>query len=135
MTFTVAIARNSKYLRVDVAGPTSFRAFVALVAQIAAEIEQFEDNRILLDLRQVNGRLSTTEQQLVGELAPTRFPLLYKLASIVPEGEITRNSERSAVRHGLQVRVFQSEATALAWLLQTDSNDRSGVSARRRSQG
>lgn len=120
MGFTVAIARNSKYLRVEVAGPTSLRSFAALVAQIAAEVERFEDHRILLDLREVHGRLSTSEQQLVGELAATRFPLLYKLASIVPRGEITRNSERSAVRRGLQVRVFDSESGAVAWLLQSD---------------
>lgn len=121
MTLTVAIARNSNYLRVDVAGPASFAGFAALLAQIAAEVERFGDHRILFDLRQVQGRLSTNEQQLVGELAATRFPLLYKLASIVPQGEITRNSERSAVGLGLQLKVFHSEATAIDWLLQSDS--------------
>jgi hypothetical protein len=118
MTFSVVLGRHSGYLRVDVAGQTSLQDFEGLVARMAAEVERLEDGRILLDLRQVQGRLSTSEQQVVGEMAATRLSRLHRLASIVPRGEITRNSERSAVRAGLQVRVFDSEPGALAWLLE-----------------
>lgn len=122
MTFTVAIAPNSDYLRITVAGPTSLSSFAALVTQLAGELERFQARCVLLDLRQVQGRLSTSEQQLVGELAAKRFSPLYKLASIVPRGEITRNSERAALQLGLAVRVFDSEAGAVAWLRQSEAN-------------
>ncbi len=124
MTFKVTIVRTRAYVHVVVAGPTSLAGFTALVAQVAGQVEP--GDRVLLDLRQVEGRLSTSEQQTVGELGATRFPMLHKLASVVPRGEITRNSERTAIDKGLQVRVFDSEAGALAWLLEPAANDGAG---------
>lgn len=117
MPFDVTVERCSEYVRYNAAGRTSFKRFAGLVMLMAADIEQYEDDRVLLDLRQVEGRLSTEEQQTVGEIAATKLPLLFKLASIVPEGEITRNSERTALSKGLQMRVFDSEPGALSWLL------------------
>jgi hypothetical protein len=71
-----------------------------------------------VDLRQVEGRLTTHEQQLVGELVASKLPLVNKLASIVHVGEVTHNSERAAVGAGVQLRVFDSKFAALAWLLE-----------------
>ena len=58
------------------------------------------------------------EQQLVGEMVAARLPLLFKLASVVPVGEITRNSERAATEQGLEVKVFDDESAAMSWLLE-----------------
>jgi hypothetical protein len=118
MPFDLIVQRRPEYVRYNAAGPTSLKSFAELVVFVAADIERYEDDRVLLDLRQVKGRLTTSEQQLIGEMAATRFPLLFKLASIVPQGEVTGNSERAAVSKGLQVRVFDSEPAALAWLLE-----------------
>lgn len=118
MPFNLSVKRHPEYVRCNVAGPASLKSFAELLVTMGAEIERYEDDRVLLDLRKVQGRLSTSEQQLVGEMAAARLPLLYKLASIVPVGEITRNSERAATGKGLQVRVFDSESAALAWLLE-----------------
>ena len=117
MPFDVTVKRHPEYVRCNVAGPTSLKSFAELLVKMAADIDRFEDDRVLLDLRKVKGRLTTSEQQLVGEMAAVKLPLLFKLASIVPVGEITRNSERAAAGKGLQVRVFDSEPAALDWLL------------------
>ena len=122
MPFNVTSKRLPGYVRYNVAGPASLKSFADLVLQVAAETERYEDDRVLLDLRKVENRMSTSEQQLIGEMAATRLPLLFKLASIVAKGEITRNSERAAVNKGLQVRVFDSEPSALAWLLEPQLN-------------
>jgi hypothetical protein len=85
---------------------------------MAADIEQYEDDRVLLDLRGVEGRLTTIEQQRIGQMVAAELPLLFKLASVVPSGEITRNSEHAAAKLGLEVKVFDDEAAALFWLLE-----------------
>lgn len=48
-------------------GRPDFERFAGLVMLMAADIEQYEDDCVLLDLRQVQGRLSTEEQQIAGE--------------------------------------------------------------------
>ena len=118
MPFSVTIHRYPEYVRYNAAGRTSFKRFAGLLALMAADIDQFEDDRVMLDLRDVEGRLTTSEQQLLGELVAARLPLIFKLVSVVPRGEITRNSERTAKSNGLQVRVFDSETGALTWLLE-----------------
>jgi hypothetical protein len=120
MPFDVKVIRTPDYVRFNVIGPSSLPNFAALVPLISSEIEQFEDLRVLIDLRRVVGRLSTEAQILVGEMAAQRAQLLFKMASLVPPGEFTGNSERAAIKQGLQLRVFISEASALAWLLEAE---------------
>jgi hypothetical protein len=118
MPFDVKIERYREYVRYSIAGRTSLKRFAKLFFGMATDIEQFEDDRALLDLRGVEGRLSRVEQQLIGEMVATRLPLLFKLASVVPIGEITRNSEHAASQLGLDVKVFDEEVAALLWLLE-----------------
>jgi hypothetical protein len=118
MPFEVKVSRTAAYARYDVSGTTSLKRFARLIAGIADDVEQFEDVRVLVDLRQVDGRLLTSEQILVGDMAGRQAPMLYKLASLVPAGEFTGNSARAAERKGLELRVFISEAAALEWLLE-----------------
>lgn len=118
MPFEVTVNRHPEFVRFSAAGRTSFKRFAGLIMGMAAEIDQHEDDRVLVDLRSVEGRLTTTEQQLVGELAAAKLPMVFKLASLVPGGEVTRNSERAAIKAGLELRVFDSEPAALSWLLE-----------------
>ncbi|MDB5945171.1 MAG: hypothetical protein JWQ33_197 [Ramlibacter sp.] len=122
MPFQVTVTRFPEYVRYDAAGRTSLKRFVGLVTGVAADTEQFEDDRVLVDLRGVEGRLTAKEQVLVGEVVAMKLPLLFKLASVVPEGEITRNSESAALFKGLQIRVFDSVPVALSWLLEGKPN-------------
>ena len=117
MPFAVTVERHPDYVRFNPAGATSLKNFADLVLEMTAQIDKHEDDRVLVDLRKVEGRLSTREQQLLGEVAAARLTLVYKLASLVPRGEVTRNSETAASKAGLQMRVFDSEPAALAWLL------------------
>jgi hypothetical protein len=118
MPFEVTVERNQQYVRYNVAGVTSLKRFAGLVMLIATDVDHHEGDRVMVDLRKVGGRLTTSEQQLLGELVATQLAMIFKLASIVPEGEISRNSERSAINAGLLVRVFDSEHAAFSWLLE-----------------
>jgi hypothetical protein len=117
MPFEITVIRSAQYVRYDAAGPTSLKNFVDLISFAGAETEHYEDLKVLFDLRGVEGRLTSAEQLLVGEVVAIKLPLAFKVASLVPVGEITRNTERVAVSKGVTTRVFDSESEALLWLL------------------
>lgn len=117
MPFDVKVERHHDYVRYAIAGRTSLKRFARLFVGMSTDIDQFEDDRVLLDLRAVDGHLSRIEQLLIGEMVAARLPLLFRLASVVPLGEITRNSERAAIEQGLEVKVFDDESAGLSWLL------------------
>ncbi len=116
MAFTTQVIRHPGYVRVNAAGPTSIRDFVELIATIGQETVFWSDRRVLLDVRQVEGSLTTTEQVFLGELVAQDLSHIQRMASVVPPAQITHNSERAAQALGSQLRVFVSEAEATAWL-------------------
>ena len=118
MPFDVKVERHHDYVRYAISDRISLKRFARLFVGMSTDIDQFEDDRVLLDLRAVEVHLSRIEQQLIGEMVAARLPLLFKLASVVPVGEITRNSKRAAAEQGLAVKVFDDEAAALSWLLE-----------------
>lgn len=73
---SVTINRYPKYVRYNAAGRTSFKRFAGLLDLMAADIDQFEDDRVMIDLRDVEGRLTTSEQRLLGEVVAARLPLI-----------------------------------------------------------
>jgi hypothetical protein len=71
---------------------------------------------MLVDLRQVQGELTPTEQIFLGELVAQDLPHLERVASVVPPESITRNSETAARELGMKLRVFTSKDDAVGWL-------------------
>jgi hypothetical protein len=116
MPFTTELTRFPGYVRLQVAGPSSIREFVELVSTIGKETVYWSDRRVVVDLRQVEGALDPTEQVFLGELVAQDLAHIERLASIVPPERLTRNSERAAQELGSQLRVFDDEAEALAWI-------------------
>lgn len=116
MGFQVAISRFINYVQLTVEGPAEIKSFVELVQSIEEESLSWADRKVLVDLRGVEGRLDPTEQIFLGELVAQHLPHLEKVASVVPENQITRNSETAAQTMGMQLRVFASPAEAVAWL-------------------
>ncbi len=90
--------------------------FVELVRTVEIESHLWSDRKVLVDLREVDGALSADEQLFLGELVAQHFQHIDKVASLVPVGQLTRNSETAARGTGLQLRVFESKEAALDWL-------------------
>ncbi len=120
MPFKVTVSRSLHYVRYDAAGPTSLKSFIELATFVAADTACYEDAKVLVDLRRVDGQLTPHEQALLGEVAALKLPYVFKLASLVPAAAVTHTSERAAVDKGLTLRVFDSESEAVAWLLEVD---------------
>lgn len=116
MGFRVNITRFIDFVQLAVAGPAEMKSFVELVHDIEEESLTWADRRVLVDLREVEGRLDATEQVFLGEMVAQRLPHLERVASVVPADQITRNSEAAAQTHGMQLRVFSSREEAVAWL-------------------
>ena len=116
MGFRVNITRFIDFVQLAVAGPAEMKSFVELVHDIEEESLSWADRRVLVDLREVEGRLDATEQVFLGELVAQRLPHLERVASVVPADQITRNSEAAAQTLGMQLRVFTSREEAVAWL-------------------
>ncbi|MDB5941863.1 MAG: hypothetical protein JWQ13_1429 [Ramlibacter sp.] len=116
MAFTTRITRHPGYVQVQVAGPTSIRDFVELVSTVGQETVFWSDRKVLVDLRQVEGELTPTEQIFLGELVAQDLSHIQRMASVVPPRQLTRNSEKAAQQLGSQLRVFDNEAEAIAWI-------------------
>jgi hypothetical protein len=116
MAFTTRITRHPGYVEVQVAGPTSIRDFVELVSTVGQETVFWSDRKVLVDLRQVEGELTPTEQIFLGELVAQDLSHIQRMASVVPPRQLTRNSEKAAQQLGSQLRVFDDEAEAIAWI-------------------
>ena len=117
MAFTIQLSRLPGYVRVQVAGAASIREFVELISTIGQETVYWSDRRVLVDVRQVEGELTPTEQIFLGELIAQDLAHIERVASIVPPARLTRNSERAAQELGSQLRVFDNENEALAWIV------------------
>jgi hypothetical protein len=116
VTFLVSLKTLPGYVRCDVRGQASLKSFTSLLEGAAKATEAVRGARVLLDLRGVSGRLSFTEQFLLGELVAEKLPHLGRVASLVPPDDIPRNAERVATRSGLLISVFTSEPEAISWL-------------------
>lgn len=88
----------------------------ALSALELIAIETSGATRLLIDMRGVSKLHSFTDQFALGHAAARKLRHLQKLASLVPQGRTTRNSERAARGAGLDLRVFESQQEALTWL-------------------
>ena len=116
MAFITRVTRLPGYVKIHVAGRNSIHDFVELVATVGQETVYWSDRRVLVDLRQVEGALTPTEQVFLGELVAQDLSHLERMASVVPPAQLTHNSERAAQELGSQLCVFDDEADAIAWL-------------------
>lgn len=82
--------------------------------------ESAMDTKLLIDMRGIDTLQSFTDQFALGQVAAARLKHLARVASVVPIGRRTRNSERPAREEGLELRVFESEEEALRWLLERE---------------
>jgi hypothetical protein len=117
MTFDVAIDPTVHFMRVTVTGQPAFGELLSMIHLLGVESESWEEQRVLVDLRGVHTPFSRLEQFRIGEEAAASLLHMDKIASLVPKGRITRVSEKAAQRNGTNVRVFDEEREAVAWLV------------------
>jgi hypothetical protein len=117
MPFTVNVERLPQYIRFNVSGPASLKNYFDLIEQAAKETLSTGVHLGMVDLRGVVGRLNFTDQFFIGDVVGQKLTHLKRLASLVADDPTSYNSEKVANRKGVNLRSFDDEALALAWLL------------------
>ncbi len=116
-TMEVRIERTAQLLRVEITGSINLGEFLAVIAAQAALSRAQGDRLVLVNLMGLQADMNITGHMLLGRYTAEHLPHITKLATVVPRDKITRASEGAARALGMQLSVFDSEATALAWLL------------------
>ena len=116
MSFDVTVRHQPRFVRVTIVGRPAFEELVTLIHLLGVESETWPQARALVDLRGVSTPFSHLQQHSIGVAAAASLSHMDRIASVVPPERLTRVSERAAQRDGTNVRVFDGEEAALAWL-------------------
>jgi hypothetical protein len=116
MSLDAKILRSPQFTSVTVSGPASLDDFVELMTTPGEQTRRAGDKRVLVNLLGVEGELKFTDHFQLGSQAAQLLRHLDKLASVVPADKITHTSEKVALKHGFQLRVFTSTDEAVRWL-------------------
>lgn len=117
MSLRFAVEHQERHSVVRLQGDPTLGQFLSFLQLIAVETAGWRSKRVLFDLGGVTTLTSFTEHYAIGEEAARQLRHLHRVASLVPPDRITRASEKTAQRSGLNLSVFTDEAEALAWLL------------------
>jgi len=116
MPFVVTVERTPHYMRFNVTGSASLKNYFDLIETAAKETLANRDELLMVDIRRVAGRLSFTDQFFIGEVVAQKLTHVRKVANLVASDPDSYNSEKVATRKGVNLRSFDSEQQAIAWL-------------------
>jgi hypothetical protein len=116
MPLQVDVHRLPEFTSVKVSGPANLSEFLEFIAVFGEDSRAQGDRRVLVDLLDVENEFRFTDHFQIGEAAAKWLKHLERLASLVPAAQITRTSEKVALKQGLQLRVFTSMTEAIRWL-------------------
>ncbi len=116
MALSYTIEQRQKYGVVRVEGEPTLGEFLAFIQEIGTASGGWLHKRMLVDLRGIRSLTTFTEHYAIGEESARQFARLQRVASVVPADRITRASEKTAQRSGLNLVVFTDEGAAIAWL-------------------
>jgi hypothetical protein len=118
MSLSFQVEQRDRYAVVRVEGEPTLGQFLSFLHLVAVESSGWSTRRALFDLRGVRTLTSFTEHYAVGEEAARQLSHLHRVASVVPADRLTRASQKTAQRSGLNLQVFTEEGAAVAWLLE-----------------
>ena len=116
MNFDVAIDLELHFVRITVSGQLAIEELLSMIHLLGVESETWNEDRVLVDLRSVQTVFTLLDHYRIGEEAAASLSHMGKIASLVPPERVTRMSEKAARRSGTNVRVFDDERAAVAWL-------------------
>jgi hypothetical protein len=116
MSLSFKVEHREGYSVVRLEGEPSLGQFLSFLQLIAIETAGWPSKRALFDLRGVRTLTTFTEHYAIGEEAARQLGHLHRIASVVDADRITRASEKTARRSGINLTVFTDEAEAIAWL-------------------
>jgi hypothetical protein len=116
MSLSFDVEHREGYAVVRMKGEPSLGQFLSLIQIIAVETGAWTTKRALFDLRGIRTLTSFTDHYAIGEETARQLHHLHRIASVVDPDMITRASEKTARRSGVNLTVFTDEAEAVRWL-------------------
>ena len=116
MSLSFDVEHREGYAVVRIKGEPSLGQFLSLIQIIAVETAAWTTRRVLFDLRGIRTLTSFTDHYAIGEETARQLHHLHRIASVVDPDMITRASEKTARRSGVNLTVFTDEAEAVRWL-------------------
>jgi hypothetical protein len=116
MSLRFEVEHREAFAIVRVEGEPTLGQFLSFLHLMAVETSGWPTKRALFDLRGVKTLTSFTDHYSIGEEAARQLSHLHRVASLVEPHRITRASEKTARRSGMNLTVFTDEAEAIAWL-------------------
>lgn len=114
--FDLSVKRRDGYMRVVLSGAPSVGHILSLLHVLGVESEAWPHPRFVMDVLGVSTPLTTQDEFEIGLQMSTSLRHLDRVAILVRSERVTRVSERAAVRNGVEVRVFDLESEAVAWM-------------------
>ena len=116
MSLRFDVEHKEGYSVVRVEGAPSLGQFLSFLQLMGVETTGWKSRRALFDLRGVETLRNFTDHYAMGEEAARQLSHLHRVASLVPPDRITRASEKTAQRSGMNLVIFTDEPSAVAWL-------------------
>ena len=116
MSLSFNVEHRKAYSLVRVEGEPTLGQFLSFLQLMGVETTGWPTRRVLFDLRGVRTLTTFTEHFAIGEEVARQLHHLHRIASVVPADRITRASEKTARRSGINLTIFTEEGPAVAWL-------------------
>ena len=116
INFEEVITIDPDFLRVTTIGKYVFDDLFDFLGRVRSEADEARRNRVLIDCRQIDGKMTEAERFQGGQKIAEIFGNRVKLAILMPPGNVSKLGELTAVNRGARVLVTDYETEALDWL-------------------
>ena len=104
------------YLFVKYTEPFELDEFLALIREVADVCRNKSRARVLVDVSEMSGKMSTMDRFRLGVEGAAIFRNLAQVAIVYRQQEMNRFAETVGINRGGRVRVFGDLDTAMKWL-------------------
>ena len=115
-SFEEIVSVEPEFLRITTTGKYVFEEMLDFLGRVKSQADGSERSRVLIDSRLIEGKMTEVERFQAGQKIAEIFGNRIKLAILMPEGDVSKLGELTAVNRGARVIVTNSEAEALTWL-------------------
>lgn len=110
------IEDRETYLFVKYAGPYQLNVLLRLMDEVAEACLEMGHNKVLVDLREMPGKISTMDRFQLGVHGSERFRKTAQVAVVYRGEEINRFAETVGLNRGIHARIFSDIEEAQVWL-------------------
>ena len=114
--YEISTRRSVARITIAIGGSPTLEQLISTLLVCSVENGALAHEAMLIDLRMLESVYTRTDLLLVGHEIACSFAHLSQLALLVLPHRVTRISERAARRAGMNMRVFDNEQMADAWL-------------------